>query len=334
MRLSVVTTLYNSAPYVREFYRRAVAAAEKVSGDFEIIMVDDGSPDNSLQIASDIAEIDARVSVIELSRNFGHHKAIMTGLQHARGDFCFLIDSDLEEDPALLDTFYGRLTSEDVDVVYGYQHTRKGGFLERVFGTIAYAAFDAMMSFPVPRNHITLRLMRRRYVESLLLHKEQQTVIGGLWVITGYRQVGLEVRKLTRGSTTYSLWRRWLMFVNSVASFSEVPLVAIFYLGLLISLLSLSVGIYLLMRKFVFKAVLEGWVSVMVSVWFLGGLLIFCVGVIGIYLSKVFLEVKDRPYTIVRNVHKGKRQADTLQTARIAPIAFETHGTEQSRTGT
>lgn len=310
MNLSIVTTLYKSASTVEEFYRRAVAAAETVTRDFEIVMVDDGSPDNSLAIACGIAQRDERVRVVELSRNFGHHKALMTGLEHAQGDLCFLLDSDLEEDPALLRDFHERLEAADADVIFGYQDKRKGGVVERVTGGIAYRLFDLLISYPVPRNHITVRLMRRNYVDALLLHREQQAVIGGLWVITGFKQIGVAVNKLSRPDSTYSSWRRWRMLIDSITSFSEVPLIGIFYLGLAVSFLSGLIGIYLMIRKLFLGQVLAGWVSVMLSVWFLGGLLILCVGVIGIYISKIFIETKNRPYTIVREVHQKRKSAE------------------------
>src|SRR5262249_9297370 len=284
---------------------RAVAAAESICDDFEIVMVDDGSPDNSLALACRIAAQDERVHVVELSRNFGHHKAMMTGLDQARGDLCFLIDSDLEEDPALLGQFLQELESGDLDVVYGYQNARKGGLVERTTGSIAYWLFRTLLSHEIPQNHITVRLMRREYVDALLLHREQQTVIGGLWVITGFRQVGIPVNKISRGDTSYSIRRRWLLLIDSISSFSETPLVAIFYLGLAISALSGLVGVGLIIHKIVYRGLIEGWVSVMLSVWFLGGLLIFCVGIIGIYISKIFIETKNRPYTIVRRIHHG-----------------------------
>jgi putative glycosyltransferase len=304
MKLSIVTTLYNSSSTVEPFYRRAVAAAQELTDDFEIIMVDDGSPDNSLEIACNLADEDSRVRVIELSRNFGHHKALMTGLDHARGDLCFLIDSDLEEDPTILNEFFKKLEETQIDVVYGFQRERKGGACERVMGNIAYRLFDSMFPYPIPRNHITVRLMVRTYVDSLLQHREQQTVIGGLWVITGFKQIGVPVNKIARGRTSYSFRRRWLMLIDSIASFSEMPLVAIFYLGIIISGLSALVGVALIIHKLIFWGAIEGWVSVMLSVWFLGGLLIFCVGVIGIYISKIFIETKNRPYTIVRRIHQ------------------------------
>jgi putative glycosyltransferase len=324
MKLSIVTTLYKSAAYVEEFHRRASEAARHITDDYEIVMVDDGSPDNSLDIAGKLTRTDSRLRVVELSRNFGHHKAMMTGLDHAQGDLCFLIDSDLEEDPTLLQEFFDKMHASGADVVYGFQDQRKGDFGERLSGSIAYRLFDGMLSHPIPRNHITVRLMNREYVDALLLHREQETVIGGLWVITGFRQIGLPVDKKAREGTTYSYWHRWLKLIDSVASFSETPLVAIFYLGVVISGLSVLVAIVLLIHKLVFRGAVEGWVSVMLSVWFLGGLLIFCVGVIGIYVSKIFIETKNRPYTIVRKVHG--REPTSRQTSQSDITTQDTTG--------
>jgi putative glycosyltransferase len=307
MKLSIVTTLYNSAGTIRAFHQRAIAAAEALTKDFEIVMVDDGSPDESLALARSLMREDPRIRIVELSRNFGHHKAMMTGLAHARGELVFLIDSDLEEDPALLGTFHERLNREGADVVYGFQEARKGGVLEQFSGYLAFRLFDLLISPPIPRNHITVRLMTRDYVDSLLLHREQQTVIGGLWVITGYRQLALPVAKLSRKATSYSFARRWIALIDSISSFSAIPLVAIFYLGLAISAMSSLVALVLLVLKLVYGGAIQGWVSVMLSVWFLGGLLIFCVGLIGIYVSKIFIETKGRPYTIVRRVHEADR---------------------------
>lgn len=309
--LSIVTTLYNSAATIEAFCARVIRAAENVTPAFEIVIVDDGSPDQSLQIACDLAKRDGRLKVIELSRNFGHHKAMMTGLKYASGKYCFLIDSDLEEDPAILSDFWETLEREQADVVYGYQAARAGSLFRRLSGAAAYKLFDALVPYKIPVNHLTVRLMRRAYVQSLLLHQEQQTVIGGLWVITGYRQIGVAVNKIMRHGTTYSLMRRWHTFIDSITSFSEAPLVAIFYIGIAISLLS---GIYatgLFLRWLVGGIGVPGWLSVMISVWLLGGFAIFCIGLIGIYLSKIFIETKNRPYTIVKAIHAAESRTIT-----------------------
>jgi hypothetical protein len=153
MDLSIVTTLYYSSPYLEEFYARTCAAAEQITDDYEIILVNDGSPDDSLDVALSLFERDDRVKVVDLSRNFGHHKAVMTGLAHARGDLVFKIDCDLEEEPELLGEFYAEMIKDpSVDVVYGVQQRRKGGPFERLSGSLFYRLFNLLSDHPVPSN--------------------------------------------------------------------------------------------------------------------------------------------------------------------------------------
>lgn len=306
MKLSIVTTLYKSEALIAEFIARASAAARAITNSYEIVMVDDGSPDGSLAIAVAAAKADPHLKVVELSRNFGHHKALMTGLQHAKGEYCFLIDSDLEEAPELLATFWERLHAEDQDVIYGMQEKRAGNLFRRVTGVLAYKVFDWLLATKIPTNHLTVRLMRRDYVDALLLHRETQLIIGGLWVITGFKQRGTFIEKGLKESTTYNIVRLWTVFLDSVTNFSAKPLVAIFYVGLLIFLASMLVSLWVIGRWAVHGVGVDGWVSVMLSVWVLGGLAILFIGVIGIYLSKVFLETKGRPLTIIRKVHGGE----------------------------
>lgn len=303
MKISVVTTLYRSADTIEEFVRRASDAAASISPEYEIVIVDDGSPDNSLELALEMTSQDRHLKVVELSRNFGHHKALMTGLMQASGDYCFLIDSDLEEAPELLTEFWQTMDETGSDVIYGYQTQRSGDLFRKLSGGLAYWIMDKLNSCKIPHNHVTVRLMRRPYVDALVQHRENQVVIGGLWVITGFRQAGVPVFKSVKGTTSYSFWRRWTAMFDTITSFSEVPLVAIFYVGVAISLLSSIVGLYVFSRWLFVGVGVAGWVSVMLSVWFLGGLAIFFIGIIGIYLSKVFMETKNRPYTIVREVH-------------------------------
>jgi putative glycosyltransferase len=302
MRLSIVTTLYKSAPYVEPFYQRASVAAAKITDDYEIVMVDDGSPDDSLAAALAIATRDPRVRVAELSRNFGHHRAMMTGLRLARGAFVFLIDVDLEEEPEWLGVFWHTLTEGDHDVVFGYQGQRKGTRLEQLGGAIHWWLMRRLSSYPIPENLVTARLMRRRYVRSLLRHREQKTAIGGLWALTGYRQTGLEVVKGFRGTTSYSPLRRLAMAVDGLTSFSEKPLIMVFVLGSVIFALS-SVGALALIIRRLTGTLLSGWASLLVSVWMMGGLSIACMGIIGLYVARIFVETKRRPYSIIRRVH-------------------------------
>ncbi|MBI5598463.1 MAG: glycosyltransferase family 2 protein [Deltaproteobacteria bacterium] len=309
MKLSIVTTMYRSAPYLREFYARAIKAADVVTDDYEIIFVNDGSPDDSLDTALSLYGKDAKVKVVDLSRNFGHHKAIMTGLGYARGDIVFLIDCDMEEEPELLGRFHEEMKKTGADVVYGVQEKRKGGLLERMTGDMFYRLFNMLSNYPVPANLTCLRLMTGRYVKSLVEHKDREIFLAGLWAITGYRQVPVAIKKLHKGSSTYTFGRKLSVLVNSITSFSNRPLVFIFYLGFIIIAFSGSAAIYLVVRRVFFGVLLAGWPSLIVSVWMLGGLTIFCVGVIGIYLSKIFMETKDRPYTVIRAVYERNKDS-------------------------
>jgi putative glycosyltransferase len=308
--ISVVATLYRSQPYVAEFCQRAAAAARQLAGDdYEIVLVNDGSPDDSLAVSIEIAKAHPQVSVVDLSRNFGHHKAMMTGLMHARGRHVFLIDSDLEEDPEWLTRFDAVMREHDCDVVYGAQAARKGAAFERVTGRWFYKTFNALTGINLPENITVARLMTRRYVDALLRHEEREIFMAGLWQITGFRQVPVTVTKHHTSASTYSLRAKVGMLVNSVTSFSNAPLHAIFYIGALISSAAALATIYLVVQRFLLSAPLEGWTSVMVSVWLIGGLMISFLGVIGIYLAKIFEETKRRPYTIVRRVY-GQRHGD------------------------
>jgi len=304
MKLSIVATLYRSAPYIDEFYRRVSTVARLQAGeDYEIVLVNDGSPDDSLKRAVALAEEDTHVVVVDLSRNFGHHKAMMTGLEYAMGDWVFLIDSDLEEEPEWLSHFSRIMDSEQADVVFGVQLSRKGGLLERWSGELYYTIFNWLSSIDHPRNITTARLMTRRYVNALLQFRERELVISCLWVITGFKQCQYPVKKHGSSTTTYGLARKLAHVANSITSFSEVPLRLIFYLGAFIFACSLLYTAILVFNRIFLSHPVDGWTSVMVSIWLLGGMVVSFVGVLGIYLSKIFSETKQRPYTIVREVY-------------------------------
>jgi putative glycosyltransferase len=305
MKLSIVTTLYQSAAYVEDFHGRIAESAQQVGDDYEIILVNDGSPDDSLAVAVELHRQDPRVRVVDLSRNFGHHKAMMTGLAHARGERVMLMDCDLEEDPALLERFCDEMDKTDADVIYGVRDHRKGGFVERVSGKIFYGIFNALSNFPLPENLVTARLMTRRYVDALVQHREREILIAGLWEATGFEQIAVTVEKQHKGSSSYNFRRKMVHLVNAITSFSNKPLVYIFYIGTFILCVSSAAAFGLVCYRLFGGVLRGGWASLMVSLWFLGGLIIFALGVIGIYLSKIFSETKQRPFTIIRAVYES-----------------------------
>jgi putative glycosyltransferase len=303
-KISIVATLYQSAETIDAFYAQASQAARsKVGDDYEIVFVNDGSPDDSAERAAALVEADNHVVLVDLSRNFGHHKAMMTGLDYAHGDLVFLIDSDLEEDPQWLGSFLEQLENDQADVVYGVQKQRKGGATERFSGEIFYKLLNYVTRLDMPANIVTARLMTRRYVDALLRHREREVFLAGLWHITGFKQVPQVITKASNSATTYTLRRKLSILVNSITSFSNAPLVFIFYFGMIISLLSLVYIGWLVTLRFSTDTPVEGWTTVVASIWLIGGMIISFIGVIGIYMSKVFSETKQRPYTIVRSVH-------------------------------
>ena len=308
MKLSIVATLYQSAPYIAEFHQRASVAARRLVGDdYEIVLVNDGSPDNSLDLAVQLSESNVHVVVVDLSRNFGHHKAMMTGLAQSKGDRVFLIDSDLEEEPECLIAFDEQMLCDHCDVVYGVQVQRKGSWFERWSGQWFYRFFKALTGLALPENVVTARLMTRRYVDALLRHEEREVFMAGLWLITGFVQRPQTVKKHCTSETTYTFRKKMSLLVNSVTSFSNAPLVSIFYIGISISLFASFYIAYLLIHWIFLAKPLSGWTSVMASIWLLGGMVISFIGVVGIYLSKIFSETKQRPYTIVRQIYARKQ---------------------------
>jgi len=289
--------------YINEFYERISIEAKKITNDYEIIFVDDGSPDDGLQKAINIYQQDNKVKVIELSRNFGHHKAIMTGLKHTQGDFVFLIDSDLEEQPELLGDFWQELQNgEDLDVVYGVQEKRKGGWFEKISGDLFYKFFNKLAGINIPKNTLITKLMTKNFNKNLISFKEESVFLGGLTELTGFNQKSFICHKAHKGTTTYTLTIKLKQFINSITSFSGKPLYYIFYAGLGITSISLVYVIYLLINKFIFMTVVDGWTSMLVSIYFFGGSILFGLGVIGVYISKIFDEVKERPYTIIKKI--------------------------------
>jgi putative glycosyltransferase len=307
MQLSVVTTLFQSAPYIDEFYRRVRAEAEKISSDLEFVFVNDGATDRSLETALDLQKQDGRILVVDLSRNFGHHKAIMTGLEYAKGDLVFLIDVDLEEPPEILGPFFEALNKENVDAVYGVQAPRHGPWLTRTLANLFYWIFEILSDYRIPPHSLTARLMTRRYVDELVRHKEHLSNLIGLWELTGFKQAALGVRKSPfKGTTTYTFRRKLAEAFYAITAFSSKPLRLIAYLGLLVTALSAIAAIVLVMGYFVFGISTTGWTSLIVSISLFSGLILFCQGIIAAYLAVIFIETKNRPYTVIRKIYDAK----------------------------
>lgn len=306
MRLSIVTTLYRSAGHIDEFYARMARAAGAITDDFEIVFVNDGSPDDSLGKAVAIHHADPRVVVVDLSRNFGHHRAMMAGLGAARGDLTFLIDSDLDEAPELVGPFLEAMRREACDVVYGVQRERRGGGISHLCGELFYRMINALGDEKIPRNVATVRLMTREYVRNLLRHREREMVISRLWAATGFSQRPFPFdKRVSSHASTYSLARRLRLVVDAVIAYGNAPLYLLFYTGLAIALLSAACLVFVLARFLTQPQSEPGWTTLIASVWMFGGLTLLTVSLIGIYVAHIHTETKRRPYVIVRRIYRS-----------------------------
>ena len=305
MNLSIVTTLYQYSRYIAEFHRRISAEAVKLTPDYEIVFVNDGSSDESLAIARQICGFDSKVSVIDLSRNFGHHRAMMSGLQHAIGKRVFLIDVDLEELPESLSEFWQAMEEDpEIDVVVGELAEKMVPFFKKFSSNLFYKVFNTLSVTQISSREIVSRLMDRSYVDALIVYREKEIFFPAIWVDAGFRQKKIPVTKSYDGYSTYTLKKRLTMAVEAITSFSSTPLIYIFYLGLLFSAGAFLFIVALLFRKVFFGHVMHGWTSLMATLFLVGGIIIFSLGVVGIYVSKIYIEIKARPNSIIRKIYK------------------------------
>ncbi len=304
--LSIVSTLYLSSPFLKEFVEVCCRSLDQINcHNFEIILVNDGSPDDSLETAVKLQEQFKEIVIIDLSRNFGHHKAAHAGLKYASGQYIFFADCDLEVSPSVLVDFYKTMLEKDADVVYGFQQTRKGSWFERYSGEIFWNVFNSLCETKVPANVCTERLMKRNYVSSLMELGDKDLFMAGMMYWTGFKQIGIPVVKTQRKTpSTYSFFRRVSLLVNAITSFSAAPLTLMLYFGVGTTAVSFILGAYFVLRDLIFHDVLLGFTSLATMITFSLGVMTSCLGIIGVYLGKVFNQVQNRPVAIIKNIYR------------------------------
>jgi len=308
MKISIVTTLYKSKIFLDQFISEIQIALKQIQCiDYELVFVNDSSPDDSLQFLIERKKEIPQIKLIDLSRNFGHHCAIQIGLNYASGDYVFLIDNDLETSPNVLIEFYNEIkVDQTLDVVYGYQEFRKGNFLEKLTGSIFWILINKLSDTKIPHNILTERLMTKQYVESLLQLQDANVFLGGMMYWVGFKQKGLPIKKGQRkGASTYSLKKRAELMLQAITSFSGKPLEWLFYFGITISFFSFLFIIYLGLQKIIHQDEVQlGWTSIVaINVLILGVISTF-LGIIGIYIHKIFRQVQGRPNAIIKRVYE------------------------------
>jgi dolichol-phosphate mannosyltransferase len=298
---SVVAPVFNEEQILPEFHRRVVAVLESLGEPFELVLVNDGSRDGTLEIMRQLHEQDARVKVVNFSRNFGHQVAITAGTDYARGQAVVLIDSDLQDPPELIPELIERW-HEGYQVVYAVRAEREGEtWFKKVTATFFYRLIKSITNVAIPVDTGDFRLMDRRVVEALKSTREYHRFVRGLSVWVGFNQTGVPYKRAARtaGITKYP-FRKMLRFaLDGITSFSYLPLQLATYLGFLVAGISVVGIILTVILRLSGIEFAEGQASTLVSVLFLGGVQLIFLGIIGEYLGRIYDEVRRRPLYIV-----------------------------------
>ncbi|MEA5536128.1 glycosyltransferase family 2 protein [Crocosphaera sp. XPORK-15E] len=300
--LSVVIPVYKAEGCLDELYHRLKTSLQTISEDFEIILVEDCGGDRSWDIIVELAQKDPRVKGLQFSRNFGQHYGITAGLDHCNGDWVVVMDCDLQDAPEEIPRLYAK-AQEGYDVVLARRGKRKDPFLKRITSWLFYKTFNYLAELNYDAEVGNFRIMSRKVVESFLLMREQLRFFGGLVDWMGFPTASINVQHEERfaGQSTYTFRKLKKLATDTIIAYSDKPLRLSIKLGFLISFIAFISGIYLFFKALIYGSVITGWSSLIVSLYFLGGIIISILGIIGIYLGKTFDETKKRPLYLIRN---------------------------------
>jgi polyisoprenyl-phosphate glycosyltransferase len=303
--VSIVVPAYNEEDTIAEFNRRLSIVRRGLSIRSEVIFVNDGSSDRTLDIMKSIKATDAAIGIVDLSRNFGKEIALTAGIDHCSGDAIVIIDADLQDPPELVPDLIELWRNADgVDVVYGQRVSRRGETLmKRLTSYGFYRVINALSTCPIPMDTGDFRLLSRRAVGALSLMRERHRFMKGLFTWVGFRQIPMSYERDPRfaGNSKWNYWKLWNFSVEGITSFSLAPLKAATYIGLITAAFSVCYGTFMIVRTLVFGNPIPGYPSLLVIILFLGGIQLVFLGVIGEYLGRTFDEVKQRPLYVVRN---------------------------------
>lgn len=303
MKISIVIPVFNEASNIPPLYAALVPQLESVSMNYEILFVDDGSTDGSVEEIRKLRARTDRVRLLSLSRNFGHQIALTAGIDHASGDAIVLMDADLQHPPALIPQLISRWL-DGFEVVHTIRKTTaESSWPKRATAAAFYRVFRLLSRVDLPSNAADFRLIDRKVADALRGIRERTRFLRGLTVWAGYRSTSISYDAPTRqaGETKYSPARMLKLAIDALVSFSAAPLHLAVYAGIVLALLGFLYAGYALYARFVTGHVLPGWTSLAILVSIVGGIQLVLMGVIGVYLGKIFEEVKRRPLYLVRS---------------------------------
>ena len=309
--VSVVIPVYRAADCLEELYARLKNALETITPNFEILLIEDGGPDQSWPIIQTLARRDPRVIGIHLSRNFGQHYAITAGLDACRGRWTVVMDCDLQDPPEGIPALY-RKASEGYDIVLALRAERSDPALKRAISWIFYQAFSYLTDVRFDGRVRNFRIMSRKVVLALRELREQLRFFAALVDWTGFRTASIDVRHDARahGRTTYTYATLLKLGVDTIVAYSDKPLRMAIRFGFLVALLSMLAGVWFMAKVMFFGSPVLGWTSMIVSLYFLSGIIISILGLNGLYLGKVFNEAKKRPLYFVAETTQDSGSAE------------------------
>ncbi len=310
--ISVVTPVFRAEACLDELYRRLRAALEPITTDFEIIMVEDCGGDRSWELICALARRDARVKGLRFSRNFGQHYGITAGLDHCDGDWVIVMDCDLQDRPEEIPALYAKAL-EGYDVVLARRGKRNDPPLKRALSWLFYRLFSWLADMEYDGQIGNFRIVSRKVVVNFRAMREQLRFFGALVNWMGFPSATVDVQHEERyaGESTYTLGKLWTLAAETIVAYSDKPLRLSIRFGFVLAFCAFLYGVYILMLALFYGVPIEGWASLIVSVYFIGGIIIAILGIIGIYLGKTYDEAKRRPlYVILDSTFHARRPAD------------------------
>jgi glycosyltransferase involved in cell wall biosynthesis len=301
-RLSVIVPVYNEEEVLPEFHRRLRAVLDSLACEAEVVFVNDGSRDRSLAVLTALRESDPRIGVIDLSRNFGKEIAMSAGLDFACGDAVVVLDADLQDPPELIPAMLDAWR-QGHDVVLMRRRTRADeGWVKRATARAFYKTIDSLGAIDIPENIGDFRLLSRRAVEAMRRFPERSRFMKGLFAWIGYPSTTIEYDRPGRhaGTTKWNYWRLWNFALEGITSFSALPLKLASYVGFVTAVVAFVYGVYIIGKTLLFGDVARGYPTLAVLILFLGGIQLMALGIIGEYLARMFIEVKQRPLYLVQ----------------------------------
>lgn len=298
--ISVVIPVYKAEGCLEELYRRLKISLESITNDFEILLIEDCGGDQSWPIIVDLAKRDSRVKGIQFSRNFGQHYGITAGLDNCDGDWVVVMDCDLQDRPEEIPRLYAK-AQEGYDVVLARRGKRNDPVLKRFTSWLFYKLFSYLADMEYDGETGNFRIVSRKVIDSFRSMRERLRFFGGLMAWMGFPTASIDVKHEARffGQSSYTISKLWNLASDTIIAYSDKPLRLAIRFGFLISAFAFIYGVYIIYNAFFFGSQITGWSSMIVSLYFLGGIIIAILGILGVYLGKTFDETKRRPLYIV-----------------------------------